>query len=148
MKKSIFLMAALLTIACSLLSLNAKANDGDWVEGNIAQWWWKYVRVGDGSVRYLSPAARVEEIRSDKTGYRKYAVTYVLANNTKSVYKGGESYRVEMQVMEGDPVPWKPSVISRGVTPVLKVGESTRLSAAAYTPEKGSLNTFVALTVE
>jgi hypothetical protein len=146
MKRSIVILAALLTIACSLVSLKAIANDGDWIEGNIAQWWWKYVRVGDGSVK---PAGvRIEEVRSDRLGYRAYTVTYVITNTAKTVYKGGESYRIELEIAEPDPHPWKPSLIARGLTPGLNAGASARIMAKAYTPEKGSFNSLVGLTIE
>ena len=148
MKRSILFLAAMLTIAISLTSLKARANDGDWVEGNIAQWWWKYVRVGDGSVKALLPAVQIAEIRSAKAGYKAFSVTYYLKNNTNSVYKGGEKYEVGYDIMDPSPNPWKPQVIDRGLTAALKPGEMSRISIVVYTPDKSTFDNGIQLVVQ
>ena len=148
MRKSTLTIAALLVVFCGLFAVKARANDGDWVEGNIAQWWWKYVRVGDGSVKVLTPAVRVGEVKSAKAGYRAFNVTYVLTNNTKSVYQGGEAFRLEFQAAEPDPVPWRPELVGKGTISALKPGESMRISMVLYSPEKSGINNAIALTVE
>ena len=148
MKKSIILLAALLTIALCHFGSRASANDGDWVEGNIAQWWWKYVRVGDGSVKVLTPAVRVGEVKSARTGYRAFNVTYKLTNDTKAVYRGGEAFRLEFQAVEPCPVPWRPEVVGKGTISALKPGESMQISIVVYSPEKAGLKNAIAMTVE
>jgi hypothetical protein len=148
MRKSLVAFATLLVVLCCTLSLRASANDGDWVEGNIAQWWWKYVRVGDGSVKVLSPQVRITEVRSDKAGYRAYHVAYQLTNQSKTLYKGGEIFKLETQVADPQPDPWKPYTVAKGATPMLKAGESALISAVIYTPEKGDFNNFVSLSIQ
>ena len=148
MRKSLVAFATLLLVLCCTLSLRASANDGDWVEGNIDQWWWKYVRVGDGSVKVMSPKVKITEVRSDHVGYHAYHVAYQLTNQTQTLYKGGETFRLESQVADPSPNPWKPYTVAKGATPMLKAGESAVISAVIYTPEKGGLNNFVSLSVE
>jgi hypothetical protein len=147
MRKSILLLATLLVVLCSQLTVAARANDGDWTEDNVSHWWWKIVSVGD-MLHAANPAVRIEEIRSTKPGYRAYAVSFLLTNQSREVYKGGESYRIEQQVTDPSPQPWKPVLVSAGRTPVMKPGESIRLSAVVYTPDKQGLTNFVALTIE
>jgi hypothetical protein len=147
-KKSILLLAALFTIALCQFGSRANANDGDWVEGNIAQWWWKYARVGDGSVKILTPAVKVGEVKSARVGYRAFNVTYMLTNNTKSTYAGGEVFRLEFQAAEPDPVPWRPEVVGRGTISALKPGQSMQVSIVLYSPEKVGIKNAIAMTVE
>jgi len=142
-----------LTLLLTLTVLGAFAprvratNEGDWVEISSIQWWWKYVRSVNDPHRIDVSRVEVAQVRSTQVGYVAQQVTFTLTNNSSTDYKGGESFRLDYMVSEGDPVPWAFVTIGKGSTPALSPGRSAQVSGIAYTPEKGKFNHFVTLSV-
>jgi len=135
---------------CSFAPQSRAANEGDWTPTYKAQWWWKYVRT---ATALQVVAVDVTQVRSDRAGYVANKVVFVVVNNSRIDYKGGDLYTMGHMFADGltnptqGPAVFKPSDMTRGFLPAVQAGQSITIGMIAYTPEKGSFDNYARLAV-
>ena len=98
-------------------------------------------------------AVDVTQVRSDRAGYVANKVVFVVVNNSRIDYKGGDLYTMGHMFADGltnptqGPAVFKPSDMTRGFLPAVQAGQSITIGMIAYTPEKGSFDNYARLAV-